>query len=120
MRTFSTLFVVVLATLGCKKDPEPSRIDPSRTGAVPELADHARQAERRQVDLPPECAAYQSGSEKLARCEKLAPETKDVLKKSFEQSQAGWSNLTAEGKAALATSCQRGAEALAQVIAAGC
>jgi hypothetical protein len=69
-------------------------------------------------DLPAECNDYKAAIEKLATCDKLPAETRDALKKAYEQTSTAWASVPAEGRAALATSCKSAADAVAQSAAA--
>ncbi len=73
--------------------------------------------------LPPECADYKALVDKLATCEKLPQASRDMLKKSFDDTAKAWTNmekLPADAKAALVGGCKQGADALKQAAGSAC
>jgi hypothetical protein len=75
------------------------------------------------VGLPPECAEYKTLVDKLATCEKLPQASRDMLKKTFDDTSKTWVNidkLPADAKAALVGGCKQGADALKQSAGAAC
>ena len=73
--------------------------------------------------LPAECNAYQAMIEKLAACDKLPAASRDMLKKTFDESSQTWANydkLPDDAKAALTSGCKQGADALKQAAGATC
>ena len=73
--------------------------------------------------LPPECADYKALVDKLATCEKLPQASRDMLKKTFDDTSKAWANmdkLPADAKAALVGGCKQGADALKQSAGAAC
>ncbi len=138
MRTLTTLLTTIalsttIGLAGCKKDenkatpattetsaPKTTDSKPADPATAPTTAD-TKPTEAQPAatgDIPAECDEYKAGIEKLASCDKLPPETKDTLKKAYEQAAAGWANVPAEGKAAVASACKSGADALKQAAAA--
>jgi hypothetical protein len=128
MNKLTTLFAIltVTATLGvagCKHDT--SKEQPAAKPATEELqpkTDDTKPTETKPTetkpaaaaDLPAECNDYKAAVEKLASCDKLPIETRDSLKKAYEQTSAAWASVPAEGKAALATSCKAATDAVNQ------
>ena len=73
--------------------------------------------------LPAECAEYKTLVDKLATCEKLPQASRDMLKKTFDDTSKAWANmdkLPADAKAALVGGCKQGADALKQSAGAAC
>lgn len=73
--------------------------------------------------LPAECADYKAMVEKLASCDKLPQASRDMLKKTFDDSSKAWTNveqLPADAKAALVAGCKQGADALKQAAGPTC
>jgi hypothetical protein len=138
MRTLTTLLTTLalsttLGLAGCKKDETknnapattetaaPKTTDTPADPATPPTTADTKPTEAQPAatgDIPAECNEYKAGIEKLASCDKLPPETKETLKKAYEQAAAGWANVPAEGKAAVASACKSGADALKQAAAA--
>ncbi len=125
-----------LGVAGCKKDdkappatddkamakPEEAKpIDqkPIETAPTPPAADPAAAPPPvGATGLPAECEEYKTGIAKLATCDKLTPETKDTLKKAFDQASAGWATVAPEGRATLASTCKSAVDALKSATAA--
>ena len=73
--------------------------------------------------LPAECNEYKAMVEKLSACDKLPAASRDMLKKSFDDSAKGWTNvdkLPADAKTALVNGCKQGAETLKKAAGATC
>jgi hypothetical protein len=73
--------------------------------------------------LPAECNDYKAMVEKLAACDKLPAASRDMLKKSFDDSSKAWTDfekLPADAKTALTNGCKQGAEALKKAAGATC
>lgn len=73
--------------------------------------------------LPAECAEYKTLVDKLATCEKLPQASRDMLKKSFDDTSKAWANmdkLPEDARAALVGGCKQGADALKQAAGAAC
>jgi len=73
--------------------------------------------------LPAECNDYKAMVDKLAGCDKLPAASRDMLKKSFDDSAKAWVNLDklpADAKTALVNGCKQGAEALKKAAGATC
>jgi hypothetical protein len=122
--TLSTM----LALAGCKKKEEPAA---KPTTSAPARGDGARSTaggtaqptlegtpptETASDDLrgvPPACAEYKAGIERLSRCEVLPLETREVLKQAFQQAAAGWAN--APDKTVVGDACKRAVEALQEL-----
>jgi hypothetical protein len=66
----------------------------------------------------PECDEYKAAIDKLASCDAIPAETRKMMKDSFDQASGAWASLPAEGKAAAATGCKAGADAVKQAAAA--
>lgn len=66
----------------------------------------------------PECDEYKAAIDKLATCDAIPAETRKMMKDSFDQASGAWANLPAESKAAAATGCKAGADAVKQATAA--
>ena len=73
--------------------------------------------EKAQGDLLPECAAWRDAITKLSSCDKLSAQTRDTLKQAYDTAAAGWTNVPAEGKAALAQACKAGVDTVKQAAA---
>lgn len=71
-----------------------------------------RPSARTATRLPRECDTYRVEIEKLARCQKLPPATRDALKQSYEQTSAAWASVPPEGRAALGSACKSAAAAV--------
>jgi hypothetical protein len=63
-------------------------------------------------DIPVECLDYKAAVEKLSTCDKVPKEARDAFIAAYDQSKAGWANLSAESKANVAMSCKAGADAV--------
>lgn len=135
MKKLSTLFAIAAVTTtlgaaGCKKDeskeqpsakptttdqtmPKPDETKPEETKPT-ETKPTEGQPAAAAGDLPKECADYKAAVDKLATCEQLPAETRESLKKAYEQTSAAWANVPAEGKAALATACKSATDAVNQ------
>ncbi|MDQ3338453.1 MAG: hypothetical protein M4D80_25075 [Myxococcota bacterium] len=73
--------------------------------------------------LPAECTEYKTLVDKLSSCEKLPQASRDMLKKTFDDTSKAWVNidkLPADARAALAGGCKQGADALKQSAGASC
>ncbi len=66
----------------------------------------------------PECDDYKAAIDKLASCDAIPEATRKMMKDSFDQASGAWASLPAEGKAAAATGCKAGADAVKQAAAA--
>ncbi|MFN0251276.1 MAG: hypothetical protein ACKV2T_30655 [Kofleriaceae bacterium] len=66
----------------------------------------------------PECDEYKAAIDKLASCEAIPEATRKTMKDAFDQASGAWAALPAEGKAAAATGCKAGADAVKQAAAA--
>ncbi len=71
-------------------------------------------------DLPQECQDYKAAIEKLSTCDKMPQQARDAMKQGFETASAAWANLPADQKAALATGCKAGVDAVNQSAKAVC
>jgi len=119
----------MLALAGCKKKEQPAAPPPTSTSApaaptepaanrgapgAPESAPPVETAPPEAMPgVPPACADYKAGIERLTTCENLPAETREVLKQAFDQAAAGWAKDP--DKAAVADACQRAADALKQL-----
>lgn len=66
----------------------------------------------------PECDDYKAAIDKLAACDAIPEATRKTMKDAFDQASGAWASLPAEGKAAAATGCKAGADAVKQAAAA--
>lgn len=66
----------------------------------------------------PECDEYKAAIDKLASCDAIPEATRKTMKDAFDQASGAWAALPAEGKAAAATGCKAGADAVKQAAAA--
>jgi hypothetical protein len=66
----------------------------------------------------PECDEYKAAIDKLASCDAIPEATRKTMKDAFDQASGAWASLPAEGKAAAATGCKAGADAVTQAAAA--
>ena len=71
-------------------------------------------------DLPKECQDWKAAVDKLASCDKMPEASRKAMKDAFDQASTAWANVPAEGKAALATSCKAGADAIMSSAKATC
>ncbi|MGN6108426.1 MAG: hypothetical protein ACTHU0_25200 [Kofleriaceae bacterium] len=143
MKKISTLFAILalsttIGLAGCKKKDEAKKDDTAAKPTEPAKADEPKADEPKAEpakadepkadepaaaaagDLPAECNEYKSMIEKLASCDKLPQASRDALKQAFDQASGAWAGVPAEGKAALATGCKTGADALKQAAASVC
>lgn len=73
--------------------------------------------------LPAACNDYKAMIEKLAACEKLPQASRDMLKKTFDDTSKAWANfekLPDDAKTALENGCKQGSEALTKTAGAVC
>lgn len=73
--------------------------------------------------LPAECTDYRAMVDKLAACDKLPQASRDMLKKSFDDTSKAWADfdkLPADAKTALTNGCKQGADALKKAAGATC
>ena len=93
------------------------------SGSAPDEGNGSGAAPVDVAGLPPECAEYKTLVDKLATCEKLPQASRDMLKKTFDDTSKAWANmdkLPADAKAALVGGCKQGADALKQSAGAAC
>jgi len=104
MTKLMTLFAIV-ALAGCPKS------DKTKEAPAP-VAKTTEPAPADKAALPADCNDYKAAIDKLAGCDKLPPETRDQLKKSYDTTSAAWTSLTPEAKAGLVTSCKAALDAV--------
>jgi hypothetical protein len=73
--------------------------------------------------LPAECTEYKALIEKLAACDKMPAASRDMLKKSFDDTAKAWADfdkLPADAKTALTGGCKQSADALKKAAGPTC
>ena len=122
-----TALVLSFAIAGCKKKEEkaaePPKTDttaPATTGsaATPPATPPAAAV----TAMPDECQKLKDLVDKVATCEKLPPETRDGMKKSWDlmtQSLKDWDKMGADNQATVKKSCTQAAETM-QMVAKDC
>lgn len=62
--------------------------------------------------LPTECDEYKAAVTKLQTCEGMAKQARETLVKGYEEAATRWATLAEESRAALASACAGGTEAV--------
>jgi hypothetical protein len=118
-----------LTAVGCrggdkKDDPKTATAQPKAVEAnaeKPKVDDPVAKPDPKAVapgDLPAECGEWKDAIAKLASCEKLTQQSREALKQAYDAASTGWSNVPADGKAAVAQACKAGVDAVKQAAAA--
>jgi len=133
MKLVSMLAIVAALGCGSKSNDGDKKSDDKTAAAQPKPIDNAKPADNakpdekksdekkvddKASDMPAECGEWRDAVAKLASCEKLPAQSRDQLKTAYETAAAGWANLPADGKAAVAQACKGGVEAVKQAAAA--
>jgi hypothetical protein len=144
MKKLTTLFAIValsttVGLAGCKKknaaegsdkaapadkpaEGDKMAGDKAATPPTPDKKpdDKAAAAPAAAGDLPQECQDYKAAIDKLSSCDKMPQQARDAMKQGFDTASAAWANLPADQKAALATGCKAGTDAVNQSAKAVC
>lgn len=111
----------ITGAMATQPDGSGSSAPPPETGSG--SAGSAAAAATTPAGLPPDCADYKALIEKLAACDKMPAASRDLLKKSFDESSKAWTDfdkLPADAKTALTASCKQGADALKKAAGPTC
>jgi hypothetical protein len=72
------------------------------------------------ANAPPECIEYGASIHRLLACDKIPQAARDAMKQGFDTMIAGSSTLAPDAKAAMATACKAGNDAVVQTGKAAC
>jgi hypothetical protein len=128
MKTLTALLATLALSTSCKKDaaqeppapapapaPAPTAADrpappPAQPPALPSTP--STPTKLGPSGLPVECDDYKAAIDKLATCNKLAPDAKDSLIQAYQAASTGWTKLPEDARRTLATTCKAAVESV--------